>query len=242
MIYSNYVSTNLNNIGQGTVIYENAVIRHDVIIGRDTIIHPNVVIEPGVVIGNGVEVFPGAYIGKVPKGAGATARTPNFDTFVRIGNNCSIGPNAIIYYDVEIGNNTLIGDGASIREKVRIGSFCIISRYVTINYETVIGDKTKIMDMTHITGKCRVGNDVFISVGVTTTNDNSMGSQGYVEEKIMGPTLHNHVLIGAAANILPGVQIGENTIIAGGAVVSRNIDKNKLAMGIPARVVRDLDD
>ena len=107
-------------------------------IGDNSFIHSHVVISNGVKIGRSVEIFPGAFVGKEPKGAGALARQPDFAKTVTIGNECSIGPHVVIYYDVEIGNNTLLGDGASVREKCKIGSRCILSRYVTINYATTI--------------------------------------------------------------------------------------------------------
>ncbi|HEX3012018.1 MAG TPA: DapH/DapD/GlmU-related protein, partial [Syntrophomonadaceae bacterium] len=163
-----------DDIGENAEIKEFAVIREGVHIGNNVVIHPFVVIESGVTIGDNVEIFPGSYIGKIPKGA-ALARKPEYNKYVEIKANCSIGPNAVIYYDVEIGENTLIGDGASVRDKCRVGSNCLLSRYVTVNYATTIGDNTKIMDSTHITGKCRIGDNVFISTCVGTTNDNDIG-------------------------------------------------------------------
>src|SRR4029079_14063497 len=99
-----------------------------------------------------VEVFPGAVIGREPKGAAATARAPKpGEDPVTIGDGCSIGVGAAIYRDVQIGPGTLVGDTASIREGARIGARCIVSRCVTINYEVSIGDDVKIMDNTHVT-------------------------------------------------------------------------------------------
>ena len=144
------------------------------IFGNDVTIHPHVIIEPGVHIEDGVEIFPGAYLGKEPKGVGTTLRAVTFERHLRIGRGSSIGPNAVIFYDVEIGAETLIGDGASIREQCRIGTHCLISRYVTINFNTMIGDRARIMDSTHITGNCVIGNNVFISTLVATVNDNEM--------------------------------------------------------------------
>ncbi len=143
----------------------------------------------------------------------------------------------MIYYDVTIGKHTLIGDNASIREKCVIGDFCIISRNVTINYNAKIGNRTKIMDSTHITGNCEIGDDVFISVLVKTTNDNAMGKSGYEEERIVGPKIQNGVLIGAGANILPGVTIGEKSIIGASLVVNEDVLSNKLVIGLPARII-----
>lgn len=199
-----FASIGKSIIGSHVKIGQGAFIDNDVFIGDGVVIHPNVVIYSGVRIGAGTEIFPGAFIGKEPKGAGATARLPDFLRNISIGNNCSIGPNSVIFCDVRIGNNTLLGDGASIREKCTIGSFCILSRYVTINYSTTIGDRTKIMDSSHITGKAIIGNDVFISVLVGTTNDNIVRA-GYEEDRIQGPIIEDGVVIGVGASLLPRV-------------------------------------
>lgn len=229
------------DIGEDVVIHEFAVVRPGVTIGNNVTIHPNVVIESGITIADNVEIFPGTYLGKVPKGAGALARIPKFEPFVEIGANCSIGPNAVIFYDVRIGNNTLIGDGASIREKCRVGSYCILSRYVTINYNTQIGNRTKIMDLSHITGNCFIGNDVFISVCVGTTNDNAIGRLQFDEVRVVGPYIEDGVAIGVGASLLPGTHIGKGAIVGAGAVVTKDVPPNAVVMGVPAKVVRFLN-
>jgi acetyltransferase-like isoleucine patch superfamily enzyme len=229
-----------NKIGKNCTIKENSIIRSEVVIGNNVIIHPNVVIEDGTVISDNVEIFPGSYIGKIPKGAGSTARPISFKKEIYIGENCSIGPNSVIFYDVIIGNNTLIGDGASIREMCRVGSYCIISRYVTLNYNALIGDHTKIMDLTHITGNCKIGNNVFISIHVSTVNDNVVVGRDYDEQRIIGPQIEDDVTIGAGAILLPNVSIGKGTMIGAGSVVTKSIPEKVLAMGIPARIIKSL--
>ena len=207
-------------------------------IGDETVIHPHVVIADGVTLGVGVEVFQGALIGKEPKGAGALARQPVFEKQLHIGDGCSIGPHAVVFYDVEIGSNTLLGDGASIREKCRVGSKCIISRYVTINYNTTIGDGTKVMDNTHITGNAKIGSRVFISVLVGTANDNLV-REGF-SDHCVGPTIEDDVVIGIGATLLPGVIIGQGATVAAGSVVTKNVERMTLVAGVPARFVRQL--
>ncbi|MBT3390579.1 MAG: transferase [Chloroflexi bacterium] len=223
------------HIGTGSWIHEHAIVRKNVVVGKNVVIHPFVVIEEGVVIGDGTEIFPGAYIGKSPKGAGATSRPISFDKKVCIGNNCSIGPNSIIYYDVQIGNNTLLGDGASIRENCMVGSFCIVGRYVTINYNTIIGDAVKIMDHSWLAGNMQIDDHVFISGGVLSTNDNDLGKNGYNAERVIGPKIHAGAQIGVGAILLPNLEIGNNAIVAAGAVVTKNVAPNTVVMGIPAQ-------
>jgi acetyltransferase-like isoleucine patch superfamily enzyme len=233
---------NTKQIGQGVIIHPFAVIREQVSIGNDVVIHPHVVIESGVVIGAGTEIFPGAYLGKEPKGVGVTARPLEFTKQLVIGQNCSIGPNVVIYYDVVIGNQCLIGDNASIREQVKIGDKCIIGRSVVINYNVNIGNRTKIMDLSSITGNCRIGDNVFIGMQVGMANDNAMGTLGYDEVRLQGPKIQNGARIGIGANLLPGIEIGSDAVIAAGAVVNKDVLPQTMVAGIPARLVKKLSE
>jgi acetyltransferase-like isoleucine patch superfamily enzyme len=227
-------------IGNNVQIAEFSIVREGAVLGDNVVIHPHVIIEPGVIIGNEVEIFPGTYIGKAPKGAGATARPIKFEAKVEIGNHCVIGPHAVIFYDVSVGNNTLIGDGASLREGVQVGNHCLLSRHVTVNYNSKIGDHTRIMDLTHITGNCEIGKNVFVSVLVSTTNDNVVITREYEEEQITGPCVQNGASIGAGACLLPGVVVGEGAFVGANAVVTKDVQPYDLVMGIPARTIRSL--
>jgi acetyltransferase-like isoleucine patch superfamily enzyme len=229
-----------DRIGKNVQIAEFSVIRDGVVLGDNVIVHPHVVIEPGVIIGNDVEIFPGTYVGKTPKGVGATVRQITFESRVLIGDCCAIGPNVVIFYDVTVGNNTLIGDGASLREGVQVGNHCLLSRHVTVNYNSKIGNHTRIMDLTHITGNCEVGDNVFISVLVSTTNDNVVITREYEEGQIKGPCVQNGATVGAGACLLPGVVIGEGAFVGANAVVTKDVQPYDLVIGIPARATRSL--
>jgi len=235
---STYAVVQTDRIGTNVTVGEFAVIRKDVVLGDNAVIHAGVVIEEGVVIGPGTEIYPGCYIGKIPKGAGATARPLSFQPRLSIGRDCAVGPNAVIFYDVTIGDHTLVGDGVSLRENSRVGNRCIIGRHVTVNYNTTIGDDTKIMDHSWLAGNMRVGHHVFISGGVLTSNDNEMGQLGYSDKHVIGPVIMDGARIGAGAIILPNICIGENALVAAGAVVTKNVEPNEVVKGLPARPTR----
>jgi acetyltransferase-like isoleucine patch superfamily enzyme len=229
------------DIGSGVTVGEFAVVRHGARLEDGVVIHPYVVIEDGVTIGPQTEIFPGAFLGKEPKGAGVVARQLRFDRKVAVGGGSSIGPHVVLFYDVEIGEGTLLGDGASIREGCRIGQGCLISRYVTINYDTVVGDRTKIMDLTHLTGNCRIGSDAFISMAVGTTNDNSpLSVEGSVEQRVRGPVIDDGAMIGGGATLLPGVSIGTCAVVAAGSVVTKDVAPRTMVAGVPAAYKRDV--
>ncbi len=222
-------------IGPGTKIGDFSVVRADVRLGNDVVIHPYVVIESGVVLGDGVEVFPGAYIGKEPKGAGALARLPEFKREVTIGANCSIGPNAVIYYDVFIGDNSLVGDSTSIREQCVVGKKSVVGMHVSVGYDVKIGDNVKIMEHTHMVGKSLVEDNVFIGPNVGMANDRFIGTKGYGDEHIQGVTIRQGALISVGAILLPGVEVGEQAIVAAGAVIGKDVPAHRMAVGFAAR-------
>src|SRR5665647_442177 len=180
-------------VGSNSVINEYCIIRPTVKIGNNVIIHPHVTIYEGVEIHDGVEIFPGAFIGKEPTKAVGLLRELDFSKKVIIGENSTIGPNSIIYYDVEIGKNCMIGDAVAIREKCTIGMGCIIGRHVSLLYNVSVGEGSKIMTNSHLTGNTKIGRNVVFGVGVNTANDNSFGDQGYNEQIILGPTIEDNV-------------------------------------------------
>lgn len=114
-----------------------------------------------------------------------------------------------------------------------------------INY----GKNTKIGKNVFINFDC-----VFLDLGGITIEDNvliapkvSLLSEGHPvspnERQALAPG-HIHIRknawIGAAATILPGVTIGENAVVAAGAVVSKDVPANTVVGGIPAKIIKTI--
>lgn len=231
----------MKRISESAEIADTAIIYDGVEIGENVIIHDFVVIYPNTVIGQGCEIYDHCVLGKLPTSPGITSRKLKTGySALEIGENSILCPSVVLYVGSRIGKNNLLGDFCSIREECVVGNYCIISRNVSVNYNTRIGDYTKIMDNTHITGNMKIGSHVFISVLVATTNDNTMGRAEYNEDHVQGAVIEDNVTVGAAANILPGVKIGKNAIIGASALVTKDVPENKVVMGIPARIIRDV--
>ena len=60
--------------------------------------------------------------------------------------------------------------------------------------------------------------------------------------RVANVSIGNNVFIGARSIVLPGVHIGDNVIIGAGSVVTHDIPASCVALGVPAKVVKGLDD
>ena len=142
-------------------------------------IHPtariadNVTILGQAVVGAGTRILPGAVIGRPPIRAGTTNRPiDSGDEIVRIGANCVIGANAVIYTDVQIGSNVMVSDLASLREGCRLEDDTIVGRASMLMHDVTVQARSRIHDMVHLTGHMLVEPDVFVGPSVSSANDN----------------------------------------------------------------------
>jgi len=113
----------------------------------------------------------------------------------------------------------------------QIGKGTQIGAFVEIGDQVVIGENCKIGAYTFIPPGVTISNDVFIGPRVTFTNDKYPPSS----KSKWAPTLvHRGAVIGAGVVVLPGVDIGVESLIGAGAVVTRNVDARATLCGNPA--------
>jgi UDP-3-O-[3-hydroxymyristoyl] glucosamine N-acyltransferase len=225
------------DVGSDVVIEPFAVVYKGAQIGDRVIVSAHAVIHADSRIGDGTVIAPGAIVGLRATPTPAITRPVSRAHNTVVGRACSIGPHAVLYAGSIVGDETLIGDGASIREGSIVGYRCVIGRMVTVNYNVIVGDETKVMDHTWLAGNMSIGRRVFISGGVMTANDQRFGQGVGDGESLRGPTIEDGVRIGAGAILLPGTTVAEGATVAAGAVVTVNVAAGAIVKGVPAREV-----
>jgi len=155
-----------------------------------------------------------------------------------IGNDAIIRSGTILYCDVSIGDNFSCGHNVLIRERTRIGNRVSVGTACVIEGCVTIGNDVNLQSLVYIPTNTTIKDRVFIGPCTVLTNDRYPPSRTSV---LAGPTILEGAAIGANVTILPGVRIGENSLVAAGAIVTRDVPPRKLVIGSPARI-RDLPD
>ncbi|MGJ8454475.1 DapH/DapD/GlmU-related protein [Pseudothermotoga sp. U03pept] len=216
-------------VEDGVTIADNVSIGHNVVIRRDT------VIKEGCVIGDNT------VLGKEPFKAAISATTEKRELpALIIATNVTVGANCVIYRGAVLKDYVFVGDLASIREDVTVGEYTVIGRGVTIENKTTIGRYVKIETEAYITALSTIEDYCFVAPEVTFTNDNFLGRTEERKRYFKGPTIRKGARIGANATILPGVEIGEDALVAAGAVVTKEIPPRKIYAGVPAKELKDV--
>jgi len=221
-------------------IGRNVVIGEGVTFGEDVTIGHNVVIYEGTVIGSGVTIQDNAVIGKQPVRPRNSALKYSGEKLppAVIGNGCTIGTSAIIYAGARLAEEVFVADLATIRERVSIGRRTIVGRGVAVENDCVIGERCKLETNCYITAYSELGDFVFVAPGVITTNDNYMARSKERFGKFKGVTVRTGGRIGAGAVVLPGRTIHEDGTVAAGSVVTRDVEKEWIVLGSPAKPLR----
>ena len=93
-----------------------------------------------------------------------------------------------------------------------------------------------------LTWLIKIGDNVLIAPNVHILAHDGSILHGLEYSKIGLVDIKNKVFIGAGSVILPGVTIGENSVIGAGSIVSKDIPENSVALGNPAKVVCSKDE
>jgi len=159
-----------------------------------------------------------------------------------LGDNCVLRSGTVIYCETVIGNKFEGGHNLLIREKTGIGNNVMIGSNAVIEDNVIIGNDCRIQSLAFIPGRVVIEDKVFIGPNVVFINDPHPMFCPKYEECIGGATVKKLVRIGANCTILPGIIIGENSLVAAGSVVVRDVPPNVVVAGNPARVKKRIDE
>lgn len=113
-----------------------------------------------------------------------------------------------------------------------------------IGNDVYIGEGFLVSDELDVRGNLEIGDRVSISPRVTIVTSSSpnfahLGKYSVLKRGKV--TINNDSWIGAGAILLPGVTIGEHSIVAAGAVVAEDVPPRTLVGGVPAKVMKKLE-
>jgi len=111
-------------------------------------------------------------------------------------------------------------------------------KHITLGRNVFINHLCSFLDL----GGIIIEDGVMIGPRVNLVSENHLLDP--VDRKTLVPgavTVKKNAWIGAAATILPGVTIGENSVVAAGALVTKDVPPNTLVGGVPAKIIKSLN-
>jgi Acetyltransferase (isoleucine patch superfamily) len=138
----------------------------------------------------------------------------------QIGKNALLRSNTVIYNDVEIGNDFQTGHGVLVREKTKIGDKVLLGTNTVIEGHCEIGSNISIQSNVYIPKNTLIEDYVFLGPCSCFTNDRYPLRS---DQKLEGPIIREGASIGANSTFLSGIEVGEGSMVAAGAIVTRDI-------------------
>jgi acetyltransferase-like isoleucine patch superfamily enzyme len=205
-----------------------------------TDIADSAIVYPGTVVGEGCRILDYAVVGKQPVLSPRSTATREELPPLELGAGTLVSTGAVVFAGTTLGERVIVGDQACVRERCTIGDDVVIGRGSLVENDTEVGARTKIQADAYVTAYSLLEEDVFIAPCVVTANDNFMGRTERRHKLRRGPTIRRGARVGAAAVVLPGIEIGAEAFVGAGAVVLRNVAPRAVVVGNPARPIREV--
>ncbi len=179
-------------------------------IGRDTVILPGTFLRGGTKVGSDCVIGPS---------------TDLLDTVVADGARVehSVGRGAHIGEGASVGPYAFLRPGTVLGPEVKVGAYCEIKN-------TRVGRGSKVPHLSYV-GDAEIGEDANLGAGTITANYDGVNKNR--------TEIGDKAFTGINTNLIAPVRIGDGAYLGAGSVVNKDIPPGKLAVGMPARVIRD---
>jgi len=214
-------------IEDGCKIGKNVVLEDDVYVDSNCIIRDNVTIKKGTTVGANCII--GEYTADWFEKHDAVLRP------VVIGENSIIRSGSIIYSDNIIGDNFQTGHQVTIREKSIIGNNVSVGTLSDIQGNCKIGSYVRLHSNVHVGQLSKIDSFTWIFPYVVLTNDPTPPSNNFV-----GVHVKSFAVVATGAVIMPGIIIGQDSLIGAGAIVTKNVEDYAVVVGNPGKQISDV--
>lgn len=222
-----------SKIAENVTIGHNCIIEDDVIIGENCYIDSNSIIRKGVTLGANSFVGSNCILGEYWMDFCIDRKYHEHQ--LKIGDNALIRSGSIVYAGSEIGNDFQTGHRVTIREKASIGNHVSIGTLSDVQGNCRIGNYVRLHSNVHISQLSIIDDFVWIFPYVVLTNDPTPPS-----DTMLGVHINSFAIIATSALILPGIEIGQDSLVAGGAVVTKPVLPYSVVAGNPAKMITDV--
>jgi acetyltransferase-like isoleucine patch superfamily enzyme len=131
----------------------------------------------------------------------------------------------------------IIGSKLDKSTTVFVPFYTNFGRFIQIGKNVFINHACTFLDQGGIT----IEDDVQVGPKVNLITENHPLDPANRKALICKPVvIKRNAWIGAAATIMPGVTVGENSVVAAGAVVTRNVPPNTIVGGVPAKIIKSI--
>lgn len=155
-----------------------------------------------------------------------------------------VQPTAQVDETAEIGAGSSVWDLAQIREGARLGEGCVVGRGAYVGTGVTMGDNCKLQNYALVYEPAELGDGVFIGPAVVLTNDlnpRSVDPDGKQKRggdwEAVGVKIADGASLGARSVCVAPVRIGRWSMVAAGAVVTKDVPDFALVVGVPARQI-----
>ncbi len=227
-----YIGNNVH-LGENVSLGHNCIIEDDVEIGEGTYIDSNSIIRSNTSIGANSFIGSNCIVGEY--WMDFCVDRQRHEHSLHIGKGALIRSGSIIYTGSDIGNDVHTGHHVTIREKTHIGSHVSIGTLSDIQGNCKISDYVRLHSNVHIGQLSEIESFVWIYPYVVLTNDPTPPSENFA-----GVHVKAFSVIATAATIMPGLEIGQDSLVAAGAVVTKSVKPFTVVAGTPAKQINDV--